>query len=75
MIDTIVIVLDVISALFLIITILMHSGRGSGLSDLFGGMNTLSGGTAVERLFDRLSLISAIVFGLCTIWLAAKWNP
>jgi preprotein translocase subunit SecG len=75
MINTIVIVLDVVSALFLIITILMHSGRGSGLSDLFGGMNTLSGGTAIERLFDRLSLISAIVFGLCTIWLAAKWNP
>ena len=75
MLDTIIIVLDVISALFLIITILMHSGRGSGLSDLFGGMNTLSGGTAIERLFDRLSLISAIVFGLCTIWLAAKWTP
>ena len=37
MLNTIVIVLDVISALFLIVTILLHSGRGSGLSDMFGG--------------------------------------
>jgi preprotein translocase subunit SecG len=75
MLNTVIIVLQVASALFLIITILMHSGRGSGLSDMFGGMSNLSGGTAIERLFDRLSLISAIVFGLCTIWLAWKWNP
>ena len=37
MLNTIIIVIDVISALFLIITILLHSGRGSGLSDMFGG--------------------------------------
>ena len=37
MLNTIVIVLDVLSALFLIVTILLHSGRGSGLSDMFGG--------------------------------------
>ena len=49
MLNTVVIVIDVISALFLIATILLHSGRGSGLSDMFGGMSTLSGGTAMER--------------------------
>jgi preprotein translocase subunit SecG len=75
MLNTVVIVIDVISALFLIATILLHSGRGSGLSDMFGGMSTLSGGTAMERLLDRLTVISAIVFGLCTFWLSWKWSP
>ena len=42
MLNTIVIVIDVIAALFLILTILLHSGRGSGLSDMFGGSSTLA---------------------------------
>ena len=56
MVNTIVIVLDVLSALFLIITILLHSGRGSGLSDMFGGGGGLSGGTAMERTLDRITV-------------------
>jgi preprotein translocase subunit SecG len=75
MLNTIVIVIDVISALFLILTILLHSGRGSGLSDMFGGTSSLSGGTAMERTLDRLTVITALVFGLCTFYLAWQWNP
>ena len=75
MVNTVVIVLQVASALFLIITILLHSGRGSGLSDMFGGASTLAGGTSLERTLDRATVICAVVFGLCTIWLAWKWNP
>ena len=61
--------------LFLILTILLHSGRGSGLSDMFGGTSSLSGGTAMERTLDRLTVITALVFGLCTFYLAWQWNP
>ena len=43
MLNTVIIVIDVIAALFLILTILLHSGRGSGLSDMFGGSSSLSG--------------------------------
>ncbi len=75
MLTTIVIVIDVIAALFLILTILLHSGRGSGLSDMFGGGSSLAGGTAMERTLDRLTVITALVFGLCTFWLAWRWNP
>ncbi len=75
MLNTIVIVVHVVSALFLIISILLHSGRGSGLSDMFGGSSSLSGGTALERTLDRITVITAIVFGLCTFWLAWRWNP
>jgi preprotein translocase subunit SecG len=75
MIDTIVIVLQVLSGLFLILTILLHSGKGSGLSDLFGGTSSLSGGTALERRLDKITVATAIVFGMSTFWLAWKWNP
>jgi preprotein translocase subunit SecG len=75
MLNAVIIVVDVISALFLILTILLHSGRGSGLSDMFGGTSNLSGGTQMERTLDRLTVVSAVVFGLCTFWLAWKWNP
>jgi preprotein translocase subunit SecG len=70
-----VIVIDIIASLFLILTILLHSGRGSGMSELFGGASTLAGGTALERTLDRITVVTAIVWGFCTFWLAWKWTP
>jgi preprotein translocase subunit SecG len=75
MVNTVVLVIDVLSGLFLILTILLHSGKGSGLSDLFGGGSNLAGGTALERTLDRITVFTAIVFGLCTFWLSWKWVP
>jgi preprotein translocase subunit SecG len=75
MIDTVAIVLLVLSSVFLIVTILMHSGRGTGLSDMFGGTNTLAGGTSLERTLDRITVVTAIVWGLAVFWLSWKWNP
>ncbi|HEY7401434.1 MAG TPA: preprotein translocase subunit SecG [Actinomycetota bacterium] len=74
MLNAALIVVDVIAALFLILTILLHSGRGSGLSDMFGGGSTLSGGTALERRLDRITVVTAIVFGLVTFYLTWKWR-
>ena len=75
MLNAVVIVIDIIASLFLILSILLHSGRGSGLSGLFGGSSTLAGGTALERTLDRVTVVTAIVWGLCTFWLAWKWTP
>ena len=75
MVTSVVLVIDVISGLFLILTILLHSGKGSGLSDLFGGGASLSGGTALERTLDRITVITAIVFALATFWLDWRWHP
>jgi preprotein translocase subunit SecG len=72
-IHAIAVVLLVISSLFLIITILMHSGKGSGLSDMFGGGSTLSGGTSLERTLDRITVVTAIVWGISVFWLSWKW--
>ena len=74
MIDIFALVLNIASALFLIAFILLHSGKGSGLSDMFGGGGNLSGGTALERRLDRLTVITAIVFGISTFWLSWQWK-
>ena len=74
MINVAAIVLLVASSLFLIVTILMHSGRGTGLSDMFGGTNTLAGGTSLERTLDRITVVTAIIWGLAVFWLSWKWG-
>jgi preprotein translocase subunit SecG len=73
MLNTIVIALLVLSGMFLIVTILLHSGRGSGLSDMFGGTSTLAGGTALERRLDKITVFTAILFTICVFWLDYKW--
>ena len=67
-------ILNVLSSLFLIVFVLLHSGKGGGLSDMFGGMNTLSGGTSVERRLDQITVVTAILFFLSCFWLAWKWG-
>jgi preprotein translocase subunit SecG len=74
MLNAAIIVIDVIAAFALIALILLHSGKGSGLSDMFGGASSLSGGTAMERRLDKITVGAAVVFGLCTFWLSWKWS-
>jgi preprotein translocase subunit SecG len=74
MFDVISLVLAILSSLFLIVFILLHSGKGSGLSDMFGGTSTLSGGTGLERRLDRITVVTAIVFGLSVFWLSWQWK-
>jgi preprotein translocase subunit SecG len=74
MLNAAIIVIDVIAAFALIALILLHSGKGSGLSDMFGGASSLSGGTAMERRLDKTTVAAAVIFGLCTFWLSWKWS-
>ena len=71
------IVIDVIASFTLILFILLHAGRGGGLSDMFGGgMNTsLGGSTVVERNLDRLTVAAATVFGISSVLLALMLEP
>ncbi len=61
-----VLVAHVIACLGLIGAILLHSGRGSGLSSSFGGglPSTFSGTTLIERNLDRITIVLAVVFAL-----------
>ena len=55
----------------LIFLILMHSGKGGGLSDMFGGAvgQAASGSTVVEKNLDRITVTVAIIFAFTTITL------
>ena len=58
------VVIEVISALALVVFVLLHSGRGAGVSEMFGGMMPAasSGSSIVERNLDRLTIAAAAVF-------------
>ena len=61
--------LHVVSALTLVFLVLLHSGKGGGLSDMFGGGlgAQAAGSTVVERNLDRLTIISALVFAFASV--------
>jgi preprotein translocase subunit SecG len=66
----ITVVIHVIVSLGLVVFILLHAGRGGGLSDMFGGgmgPSSMSGSTVVERNLDRLTVGSAIIFAITTV--------
>jgi preprotein translocase subunit SecG len=65
------VVICVLSALGLIFLILMHSGKGGGLSDMFGGSvgAAAQGSTVVERNLDRITVTVAIIFAFSVITL------
>ena len=75
MIDAILTVIVVVSAVGLIFLILLHSGRGGGLSDMFGGGQlggSMAGSTVVERNLDRLTVFATIIFIFSTVLLALR---
>jgi len=65
------IVIEVLAALALIVLVLLHSGRGGGLSDMFGGSvgAAASGSTVVEKNLDRITIAVALIFAFTTFTL------
>jgi preprotein translocase subunit SecG len=64
--------INVLSALILIVLVLLHSGKGGGLSDMFGGGMGASamGSTVMERNLDRITVVVALVWGFTVIALS-----
>jgi preprotein translocase subunit SecG len=57
------IVLNILSLIGLVAGVLMHSGRGGGLSDMFGGVgSTALGSTAAERNLTRITTVFGILW-------------
>ena len=78
MIDAILIGIVVLTALILIVFILLHAGRGGGLSDMFGGGSlggSMAGSTVVEKNLDRLTVITATIFVFSVILLGLNLQP
>jgi len=62
----------VADGLLLIFLVLLHSGKGGGLSDMFGGGlgQSAAGSTVVERNLDRITVVAALIFAFTTIGFA-----
>ena len=65
-------VFQLLISLGLIFLVLLHAGRGGGVSDMFGGGmsgGSIGGSTVVERNLDRLTVVMAVLFAVFTLWL------
>ena len=59
----------VLAGLFLTLLILLHKGRGGGLSDMFGGgvSSGLGGSSIAERNLDRITIGAGVIWAACII--------
>jgi preprotein translocase subunit SecG len=64
--------IHVADSLLLIFLVLLHSGKGGGLSDMFGGSigAAAAGSTVVERNLDRITVVAALIFAFTTVGFA-----
>jgi len=76
-IKIIVIVIQVLVSLGLIICVLLHSGKGGGLSSVLGGASSslLSGSYIVEKNLDRITIVLGSVFAATTVGLVYLLKP
>ena len=62
-------VLLVLTSLLLILLVLLHKGRGGGMSDMFGGgvSSGLGGSSVAERNLDRITIGAGIIWFACVV--------
>lgn len=75
MVTALLLAIDIAASLALIFLILLHSGRGGGLSEMFGGGQlggSMAGSTVVERNLDRLTIMTAVIFIFATVILSLR---
>jgi preprotein translocase subunit SecG len=59
----VMVVINVLSTIGMVAGILMHSGKGGGLSDMFGGGSGAAlGSAAAERNLNRITLVFVLVW-------------
>ncbi|KWW99902.1 preprotein translocase subunit SecG [Carbonactinospora thermoautotrophica] len=62
-------ILLMVTSALLVLLVLLHKGKGGGLSDLFGGgiSSSLGGSSVVERNLDRLTIGTGIIWLACIV--------
>jgi len=58
-----------VASVLLVLLILLHRGKGGGLSTMFGGgvSSSLSGSSVVEKNLDRLTILAGGVWAACIV--------
>lgn len=64
-------VLLVITSLLLVVLVLLHKGKGGGLSDMFGGgvSSSVGGSSVAERNLDRITIAIGLIWFACIVGL------
>jgi preprotein translocase subunit SecG len=67
--ETVFTVLLVLTSVLMILMVLLHKGRGGGLSDMFGGgvSSSLGGSSVAERNLDRFTIGIGVIWFACVI--------
>ena len=62
-------VILIITSVVIVMLVLLHKGKGGGLSDLFGGgvSSTLGSSSVVERNLDRLTIFFGVIWFVCIV--------
>lgn len=62
-------ILLIITSVLLVVFVLLHRGKGGGLSDLFGGgmSSSLGGSSVVEKNLDRITIFCGLLWFACVI--------
>lgn len=76
MLTDIIVGIEIISSLLLLVLILLHSGRGGGLSDMFGSSvgSAAAGSTVAEKNLDRITITVAVIFALSSVIVGLRWG-
>ena len=69
-------VILIITSLVIVLLVLLHKGKGGGLSDLFGGgvSSTLGSSSVVERNLDRITIFFGVLWFVCIVGLGWLLN-
>ena len=62
-------ILLVLTSVGMIVLVLLHKGKGGGLSNMFGGgvSSSLGGSAVVEKNLDRLTIVCGLVWAVCIV--------
>jgi preprotein translocase subunit SecG len=66
----------VVCSVLLVVLILLHKGKGGGLSDLFGGgvTTSLGGSSIAERNLDRITIVLGLIWLACIVALGILYK-
>jgi preprotein translocase subunit SecG len=70
-VDLLITIVLILSSVLMVMLVLLHKGRGGGLSDMFGGgvSSSLGGSSVAERNLDRLTVGVGVIWFACVIGL------
>ena len=70
----VVVAVHIVLCVALVVSVLLHSGKGGGLSEMFGGGlgSAAAASSVVERNLDRFTIFTTVAFGFTTMILAIR---